>query len=179
MTGGWYGSTATKRSPDCSCSKSTRTCPGLLRSKIPCSTADCHAYMSPPVPDAYAGNCVALCMASLSRSELAAVREAIAEAKREQLHDLARWRTKFAVIQRGRRGSRVRAGLGVREAGWWRRRQTTYHAWGWTRLENFSSPGQKFHRQPSKGRKKCLLTGSTAGDALTLRFLREQRRRPA
>ncbi|KAF7088852.1 hypothetical protein CFC21_091921 [Triticum aestivum] len=73
--------------------------------------ADCRAYMSPPAPDAYAGNCVALCMASLSGSELAgpdgparalvAVREAVAEAKRDPLRDLARWRTKFAVILAG------------------------------------------------------------------------------
>ncbi|KAF7078221.1 hypothetical protein CFC21_082695 [Triticum aestivum] len=74
--------------------------------------ADCRAYMSPPAPDAYAGNCVALCMASLGGSELAgpdgparallAVRESVAEAKRDPLRDLGRWRTKFAAIPPGR-----------------------------------------------------------------------------
>lgn len=74
--------------------------------------ADCRAHMSPPVPDAYAGNCVALCTASLSGSVLAgpdgparavlAVREAVAEAKREPLRDRARWCTKFMAIPPGR-----------------------------------------------------------------------------
>uniref|UniRef100_A0A453NDU0 Uncharacterized protein n=2 Tax=Aegilops tauschii subsp. strangulata TaxID=200361 RepID=A0A453NDU0_AEGTS len=75
--------------------------------------ADCRAYMSPPAPDAYAGNCVALCMASLCGSVLAgpdgparallAVREAVAEVKRDPLRDRARWWTKFTAIPPGRK----------------------------------------------------------------------------
>ncbi|KAE8767878.1 Anthocyanin 5-aromatic acyltransferase [Hordeum vulgare] len=74
--------------------------------------ADCRAYMSPPVPNAYAGNCVALCTASLSGSVLSgpegparallAVREAVAEAKRDPLRDRARWLAKFMAIPPGR-----------------------------------------------------------------------------
>ncbi|XP_037454713.1 anthocyanin 5-aromatic acyltransferase-like [Triticum dicoccoides] len=74
--------------------------------------ADCRAYVSPPVPEAYAGNCVALCTASLSGSVLAgpdgparallAVREAVAEVKRDPLRDRARWWTKFTAIPPGR-----------------------------------------------------------------------------
>ncbi|KAM3253877.1 hypothetical protein ACQJBY_047770 [Aegilops geniculata] len=160
MTGGWCASMATKRSPGCSCRKSPRTCPGLLRSKIPRSTADCRAYMSPPVPDAYEGNCVALCMASLSGSELAAVREAIAEAKRKPLHDLARWRTKFAVIQRGRRGSRVRAsrrGQAVEGhlqvgGGGAERHITLGGGHGW---ENFYPHTKSFAGSPPRGEKNA------------------------
>lgn len=68
--------------------------------------------MSPSVPDAYTGNCVALCAASLTGSELAApdgparavlaVMEAVAEVKRDPLGDRARWHTKFAEIPPGR-----------------------------------------------------------------------------
>ncbi|KAM3253876.1 hypothetical protein ACQJBY_047770 [Aegilops geniculata] len=132
----------------------------LLRSKIPRSTADCRAYMSPPVPDAYEGNCVALCMASLSGSELAAVREAIAEAKRKPLHDLARWRTKFAVIQRGRRGSRVRAsrrGQAVEGhlqvgGGGAERHITLGGGHGW---ENFYPHTKSFAGSPPRGEKNA------------------------
>ncbi|CAM0943469.1 unnamed protein product [Alopecurus aequalis] len=73
--------------------------------------ADCRAHMSPPVPDAYVGNCVALCTASLRGSKLAgpdgpamallAIQEAVAEVKRDPLGDRARWCTKFAAIPPG------------------------------------------------------------------------------
>ncbi|KAK1620473.1 hypothetical protein QYE76_025990 [Lolium multiflorum] len=74
--------------------------------------ADCRAYMSPPVPGAYVGNCLALCTASLSGSQLAgpdgpstallAIQEAVAEVKRDPLGDRVRWCTKFAAIPPGR-----------------------------------------------------------------------------
>ncbi|XP_047080153.1 uncharacterized protein LOC124690870 [Lolium rigidum] len=74
--------------------------------------ADSRAHMSPPVPAAYIGNCVALCTTSLSGSELAgpngpamalhAIQEAVAEVKRDPLADRARWCTKFAAIPPGR-----------------------------------------------------------------------------
>ena len=74
--------------------------------------ADCRAHMSPPVPNAYVGNCVALCTASLRGSELAgpdgpamallAIQETVAEVKRDPLGDRARWCTKFAAIPPGR-----------------------------------------------------------------------------
>ena len=38
---------------------------------------------------------------------------------------------------------------------------------GRQRVENFGAPGQSSRRQPPRRRKKCLLRGSTAGDALT------------
>ncbi|XP_047080156.1 anthocyanin 5-aromatic acyltransferase-like [Lolium rigidum] len=74
--------------------------------------ADCRAHMSPPVPGAYVGNCLALCTASLSGSQLAgpdgppmallAIQEAVAEVKRDPLGDRVRWCTKFAAIPPGR-----------------------------------------------------------------------------
>ncbi|XP_051191461.1 anthocyanin 5-aromatic acyltransferase [Lolium perenne] len=74
--------------------------------------ADCRAHMSPPVPGAYVGNCLALCTASLSGWQLAgpdgppmallAIQEAVAEVKRDPLGDRVRWCTKFAAIPPGR-----------------------------------------------------------------------------
>ncbi|KAL6883671.1 hypothetical protein ACP4OV_011085 [Aristida adscensionis] len=74
--------------------------------------ADCRAHMSPPAPERYAGNCVALCKVALGGAELAApdghgracaaVREAVAEVKRDPLGDRGRWVSKFAEIPRGR-----------------------------------------------------------------------------
>jgi hypothetical protein len=74
--------------------------------------ADCRAHMSPPVPAAYIGNCVAFCTTSLSGSLLAgptgpamallAIQEAVAEVKRDPLADRDRWCTKFAAIPPGR-----------------------------------------------------------------------------
>ncbi|WVZ58533.1 hypothetical protein U9M48_008799 [Paspalum notatum var. saurae] len=74
--------------------------------------ADIRAHMSPPVPESYIGNCLALCTVSLSGTELAgadglsracvAIREAVAEVRRDPLRDRSRWFTKFADIPRGR-----------------------------------------------------------------------------
>jgi hypothetical protein len=74
--------------------------------------ADCRAHMTPPVPDTYVGNCVALCTASLRGSQLTgrdgpamalvAIQEAVAEVKRDPLGDRARWCTKFAALPPGR-----------------------------------------------------------------------------
>uniref|UniRef100_A0ACD5ZIQ8 Uncharacterized protein n=1 Tax=Avena sativa TaxID=4498 RepID=A0ACD5ZIQ8_AVESA len=74
--------------------------------------ADLRGHMSPPVPGAYVGNCLAFGTASRSGSELAgpdgpamallAIQEAVAEVKRDPLGDRARWCTKFAAIPPGR-----------------------------------------------------------------------------
>lgn len=68
--------------------------------------ADCRALMSPPVPDSYAGNCVATCLVSLSGDELTGpdgltrafrcIRKAIAEVK---LDPLAHWREWFLKVE--------------------------------------------------------------------------------
>uniref|UniRef100_A0A0E0M7G8 Transferase family protein n=1 Tax=Oryza punctata TaxID=4537 RepID=A0A0E0M7G8_ORYPU len=74
--------------------------------------ADVRTLMSPPAPGAYAGNCVALCVASLNGAELAgpdartraaaAVMEAIDAVRRDPLGDRARWHDKFARVPPGR-----------------------------------------------------------------------------
>lgn len=77
--------------------------------------ADARALMSPPAPGAYAGNCVAVCAASLEGAELAAgadahaharaaaaVGGAVDAARRDPLGDRARWHDKFARIPPGR-----------------------------------------------------------------------------
>lgn len=74
--------------------------------------ADLRALMSPPVPDSYVGNCLAVCTVSLTGAELAApdgcsraclaIREAVAQVRRDPLGDRRRWVTKFTDIPRGR-----------------------------------------------------------------------------
>ncbi|TVU04438.1 hypothetical protein EJB05_49980, partial [Eragrostis curvula] len=75
--------------------------------------ADCRGHMRPaPVPAAYVGNCVALCAVALSGAELTgadgcaraceAIREAVAEVKRDPLAERSRWVTKFTEMPRGR-----------------------------------------------------------------------------
>ena len=73
--------------------------------------ADCRAHMSPPVPAAYAGNCVVPCFVTLTGAELGgldgharalfAIREAVEEVKRDPLADRSRW-SKLKDIPRGR-----------------------------------------------------------------------------
>uniref|UniRef100_A0A0E0EXI9 Uncharacterized protein n=1 Tax=Oryza meridionalis TaxID=40149 RepID=A0A0E0EXI9_9ORYZ len=69
--------------------------------------ADARALMSPPAPGAYAGNCVAVCAASLEGADAharaaAAVGGAVDAARRDPLGDRARWHDKFARIPPGR-----------------------------------------------------------------------------
>ncbi|OEL23074.1 hypothetical protein BAE44_0015907 [Dichanthelium oligosanthes] len=74
--------------------------------------ADIRAHMSPRVPDAYVGNCLAVCAVAMAGEELTgpdgparaclAIREAVAEVRRDPLADRARWFSKFADIPRGR-----------------------------------------------------------------------------
>ncbi|KAL6650431.1 hypothetical protein ACP70R_009356 [Stipagrostis hirtigluma subsp. patula] len=62
--------------------------------------ADCRAHMSPPIDPAYAGNCVALCKASLKGSEITApdglprafmaIREAVSEVKANPLKNMGK-----------------------------------------------------------------------------------------
>ncbi|CAN6318711.1 unnamed protein product [Urochloa humidicola] len=74
--------------------------------------ADIRAHMSPRVPDAYVGNCLAVCAVAMAGAELTgpdgparacvAIREAVAEVRRDPLAGRARWFTMFADIPRGR-----------------------------------------------------------------------------
>lgn len=74
--------------------------------------ADVRAHMTPPVPDAYIGNCLALCTVALSGADLTgpggraraclAIREAVTEVKRDPLADPVGWMTKFTGVPRGR-----------------------------------------------------------------------------
>lgn len=74
--------------------------------------ADLRAHMSPRVPDAYVGNCLALCAVAMPGAELTgpggparawlAIREAVEEVRRDPLGDRARWFSKFAEIPPGR-----------------------------------------------------------------------------
>ncbi|KAF7068152.1 hypothetical protein CFC21_073929 [Triticum aestivum] len=74
--------------------------------------ADCRVHMSPSVPGAYSGNCVAGCLVSLRGSDLTgangharavqAIAEAVKEVKRDPLGDSTNWRSKFAAIPPGR-----------------------------------------------------------------------------
>ncbi|KAF8720688.1 hypothetical protein HU200_023590 [Digitaria exilis] len=74
--------------------------------------ADLRAHMSPRVPEAYVGNCLALCTVAMGGAELTgqdgparaclAIREAVAEVRRDPLADRGRWFSKFAAIPRGR-----------------------------------------------------------------------------
>lgn len=75
--------------------------------------ADIRARMSPRVPDAYAGNCVASCVVALSGAELAgadgparafrAIRDAAAEVKRDPLGRSGGWVAEFRAAPPGRK----------------------------------------------------------------------------
>ncbi|CAD6254805.1 unnamed protein product [Miscanthus lutarioriparius] len=75
--------------------------------------ADCRAHMSPRVPDAYAGNCVVSCVVALSGAELTgadgpalaflAIRDAVAEVKRDPLAGSGSWITRFRAAPPGRK----------------------------------------------------------------------------
>ncbi|KAJ1295727.1 hypothetical protein BS78_01G245300 [Paspalum vaginatum] len=74
--------------------------------------ADCRARMRPRVPDAYAGNCVASCVVALSGAELtgpdgalrafSAIRDAVAEVKRDPLAGSSGWIARFRAVPPGR-----------------------------------------------------------------------------
>ncbi|CAN6288365.1 unnamed protein product [Urochloa humidicola] len=74
--------------------------------------ADIRAHLSPRVPDAYVGNCLALCAVAMAGAELTgpggparaglAIVEAVAEVRRDPLAGRARWVSMFADIPRGR-----------------------------------------------------------------------------
>ncbi|KAK3157422.1 hypothetical protein QOZ80_2AG0122000 [Eleusine coracana subsp. coracana] len=74
--------------------------------------ADLRAHMTPPVPDAYIGNCLAVCSVVLSGAELtgsdgptracSAIKDAVAEVKREPLADPRGWMSKFTEAPPGR-----------------------------------------------------------------------------
>ncbi|CAL4939630.1 unnamed protein product [Urochloa decumbens] len=73
--------------------------------------ADIRAHMSPRVPDAYVGNCLALCAVAMAGAELTgpdgpsraclAIGGAVAEVRRDPLAGRARWFSMFANIPRG------------------------------------------------------------------------------
>ncbi|CAN6305401.1 unnamed protein product [Urochloa humidicola] len=94
--------------------------------------ADIRAHMSPRVPDAYVGNCLALCVVAMAGAELTgphgpsraclAIGEAVAEVRRDPLAGRARWFSMFEDIPRGHHGGvavvpRVRGGFRVWAAG--------------------------------------------------------------
>nr|CAB3494867.1 unnamed protein product [Digitaria exilis] len=74
--------------------------------------ADLRPHMSPRVPEAYVGNCLALCTVAMDGAELTgmdgparaclAIRQAVAEVRRDPLADRGRWFSKLADIPRGR-----------------------------------------------------------------------------